>query len=97
MSSPSILSKNIEDKSSTTEIAPPPTQPQSQPVTTTTTTTRRSKTFTGCFTCRSRKIKCDLTKPQCEKCTRAGLICAGYDIKLRWSDPIQYIPTKPVT
>ena len=28
------------------------------------------------------------------KCTRAGLICAGYDIKLRWSDPIQYIPTK---
>ena len=43
MSSPSILSKNIEDKSSTTEIAPPPTQPQPQPVTTTTTTTRRSK------------------------------------------------------
>ena len=94
MSSPSILSKNMEDKSSTTEIAPPPTQPQPQPVTTTTTTTRRSKTFTGCFTCRSRKIKCDLTKPQCEKCTRAGLICAGYDIKLRWSDPIQYIQTK---
>ena len=85
MSSPSILSKNIEDKSPTTVTASPPLP---------TSTTRRSKTFTGCFTCRSRKIKCDLTKPQCEKCTRAGLICAGYDIKLRWSDPIQYIPTK---
>ncbi|KAG7661989.1 ARG81 [[Candida] subhashii] len=51
---------------------------------------KRSKTFTGCFTCRSRKIRCDLTTPACKKCTRAGLICAGYDIKLRWSLPIEF-------
>ncbi|KAL6449521.1 ARG81 Arginine metabolism regulation protein II [Candida maltosa Xu316] len=55
---------------------------------------KRSKTFTGCFTCRSRKIKCDLTKPKCEKCAKAGLVCAGYDIKLRWSHPIKYKPTR---
>lgn len=51
---------------------------------------KRSKTFTGCFTCRSRKIRCDLTKPNCKNCTRARLICSGYDIKLRWSIPIKF-------
>lgn len=51
---------------------------------------KRSKTFTGCFTCRSRKIRCDLTKPYCKNCTKARLLCAGYDIKLRWSLPIQF-------
>ncbi|EGW32378.1 uncharacterized protein SPAPADRAFT_55840 [Spathaspora passalidarum NRRL Y-27907] len=51
---------------------------------------KRSKTFTGCFTCRSRKIRCDLEKPACMKCTKAGLICSGYDIKLRWSLPIEF-------
>ncbi|KAG2733855.1 hypothetical protein G9P44_003380 [Scheffersomyces stipitis] len=51
---------------------------------------KRSKTFTGCFTCRSRKIRCDLSKPFCNKCTKSGLICSGYDIKLRWSLPLQF-------
>lgn len=51
---------------------------------------KRSKTFTGCFTCRSRKIRCDLTKPQCRNCIKTGLICAGYDIKLRWSQPLRF-------
>lgn len=54
--------------------------------------TKRSKTFTGCFTCRSRKVRCDLTKPYCNNCTRARLLCAGYDIKLRWSMPIKFNP-----
>ncbi|KAI5967565.1 ARG81 [Candida margitis] len=53
---------------------------------------KRSKTFTGCFTCRARKIKCDLRRPQCDKCIRAKLTCAGYDVKLRWSQPIQFTP-----
>lgn len=51
---------------------------------------KRSKTFTGCFTCRSRKIRCDLKKPHCRNCTKTGLLCAGYDIKLRWSDPLKF-------
>ncbi|CAD1812610.1 unnamed protein product [Candida parapsilosis] len=53
---------------------------------------KRSKTFTGCFTCRTRKIKCDLKKPSCDKCIKAKLTCAGYDVKLRWSQPIQFAP-----
>lgn len=61
----------------------PPTPPL--PVTAATTTTSRTKTFTGCWTCRSRKIKCDLRRPTCYRCEKANLECAGYSIKLRWS------------
>ncbi|WLF79323.1 arginine metabolism regulation protein II [Lodderomyces elongisporus] len=53
---------------------------------------RRFKTFKGCHTCRSRKIKCDLGKPHCQKCIKAKLTCAGYDIRLRWSKPIEFRP-----
>lgn len=51
---------------------------------------KRSKTFTGCFTCRARKIRCDLEKPACNNCVKKDLKCAGYDIKLRWSHPILF-------
>lgn len=30
---------------------------------------------TGCLTCRSRKVRCDETKPQCANCTRLRLSC----------------------
>ncbi|CAH00611.1 Arg81p [Kluyveromyces lactis] len=50
----------------------------------------RVKTFTGCWTCRSRKVKCDLRRPGCERCEKGGLICGGYDVKLRWTRPIQF-------
>lgn len=53
---------------------------------------KKSKTFTGCFTCRSRKIRCDLQRPFCQNCKRAGLSCSGYDINLRWLVPIQFRP-----
>ncbi|BDD54645.1 hypothetical protein MAP00_000246 [Monascus purpureus] len=33
----------------------------------------------GCYTCRKRKVKCDLGKPQCDRCIRTGRVCAGYD------------------
>lgn len=46
----------------------------------------RTKTFTGCWTCRTRKIKCDLRKPTCERCEKANVVCEGYTIKLRWLD-----------
>ncbi|WPK27007.1 hypothetical protein PUMCH_004378 [Australozyma saopauloensis] len=53
---------------------------------------KKSKTFTGCFTCRSRKIRCDLLKPICKNCEKAGVTCSGYDINLRWLAPIQFRP-----
>ncbi|VVT53569.1 uncharacterized protein SAPINGB_P003640 [Magnusiomyces paraingens] len=45
----------------------------------------RKKTFTGCWTCRNRKVKCDLGKPECNQCLKRKIPCEGYDIKLRWS------------
>ncbi|SCU83165.1 LANO_0B08504g1_1 [Lachancea nothofagi CBS 11611] len=51
---------------------------------------RRAKTFTGCWTCRARKIKCDLGKPTCQRCEKSSFQCGGYDIKLQWSSPIQF-------
>ncbi|ODV76866.1 component of the ARGR regulatory complex [Suhomyces tanzawaensis NRRL Y-17324] len=51
---------------------------------------KRSKSFTGCFTCRSRKIRCDLSRPFCNNCTKAGVVCSGYDIKLKWSLPLNF-------
>ncbi|KAM9911384.1 hypothetical protein OXX80_006950 [Metschnikowia pulcherrima] len=53
---------------------------------------KKSKTFTGCFTCRSRKIRCDLKRPFCQNCKKAGFACGGYNIKLRWSVPVQFRP-----
>ncbi|CEP60004.1 Arg81p LALA0_S01e00826g [Lachancea lanzarotensis] len=52
--------------------------------------TRRAKTFTGCWTCRARKIKCDLRRPGCARCEKSAFRCGGYDIKLQWSQPIQF-------
>lgn len=53
---------------------------------------RKSKTFTGCFTCRSRKIRCDLHRPFCLNCKKGGLECSGYSINLRWLVPMQFRP-----
>lgn len=51
---------------------------------------KRAKTFTGCWTCRSRKVKCDLRRPNCTRCEKSNLECGGYDIKLRWSNPVKF-------
>lgn len=53
---------------------------------------RRAKTFTGCWTCRARKVKCDLRRPGCLRCAKSGLDCGGYDIKLRWSPLVKFDP-----
>ncbi|KAF7196826.1 Arginine metabolism regulation protein II [Pseudocercospora fuligena] len=39
---------------------------------------KRSHSFTGCWTCRRRRVKCSLEKPTCTRCTNAGLECLGY-------------------
>ncbi|KIW88528.1 uncharacterized protein Z519_11097 [Cladophialophora bantiana CBS 173.52] len=33
----------------------------------------------GCNTCRRRKIRCDLQKPLCQRCTSSGRQCEGYE------------------
>lgn len=49
-----------------------------------------TKTFVGCFTCRRRKVACDLGKPSCERCKKSGFVCDGYKINLRWSQPVKF-------
>ncbi|ORY15122.1 hypothetical protein BCR34DRAFT_189074 [Clohesyomyces aquaticus] len=36
------------------------------------------KRSTGCFTCRTRKVRCDEAKPECNTCLRRGTKCPGY-------------------
>ena len=51
---------------------------------------KRKNTFTRCWTCRSRKTKCDLKKSACANCKSYNINCGGYDIKLIWSNPIKF-------
>lgn len=44
-----------------------------------------TKTFTGCWTCRERRVKCDEEHPYCRRCQRSGWECKGYDLRLEWS------------
>ncbi|KAK2003319.1 hypothetical protein LX36DRAFT_146589 [Colletotrichum falcatum] len=49
----------------------------------------RSRTFTGCRTCRSRHLKCDEARPVCFSCRRLDLVCEGYGGQLLWvPDPL---------
>lgn len=36
---------------------------------------------TGCITCRKRKVRCDETRPGCERCRIHGVICPGYTVE----------------
>ncbi|UKZ69539.1 uncharacterized protein TrAtP1_010545 [Trichoderma atroviride] len=45
-----------------------------------------NKTFTACWTCRARSVRCDRAVPHCEQCKQRGLICEGYHIRLVWVD-----------
>ena len=38
----------------------------------------------GCILYKSRKVKCDETRPYCRRCSRAGLKCKGYDSELKF-------------
>ncbi|OAL24915.1 hypothetical protein AYO20_10620 [Fonsecaea nubica] len=44
------------------------------------------RTFTACWTCRRRGVRCDNLVPQCTQCLRSRLTCEGYDIRLVWVD-----------
>jgi Fungal Zn(2)-Cys(6) binuclear cluster domain len=40
----------------------------------------------GCITCKSRKVKCDLSTPNCERCIQSGVVCRGYTSAVRFVD-----------
>ncbi|KIW88057.1 uncharacterized protein Z519_11167 [Cladophialophora bantiana CBS 173.52] len=48
---------------------------------------KHTKTFSGCWTCRERHVKCDEARPHCARCLKGGFQCQGYGIKLVWVDP----------
>jgi len=43
-----------------------------------------SKSRNGCITCKSRRVKCDETKPACNQCARRRIECGGYRIDVRF-------------
>ncbi|KAF5009257.1 hypothetical protein FDECE_4550 [Fusarium decemcellulare] len=57
------------------------------------------KSFSGCSTCKARKIKCDERKPSCTQCGAKRIACPGYPARprLRWSrkhevlEPTQFV------
>lgn len=49
------------------------------------TMTPRTRSLTGCSTCRSRHLKCDEARPGCELCLTLGLPCPGYQGQLKWT------------
>ncbi|PYI03326.1 hypothetical protein BO78DRAFT_323076 [Aspergillus sclerotiicarbonarius CBS 121057] len=42
-----------------------------------------SRTRTGCWDCRARRVKCDETHPVCRRCARNNRSC-GYGLRLTW-------------
>ncbi|KAJ0415908.1 hypothetical protein BJY00DRAFT_292698 [Aspergillus carlsbadensis] len=52
----------------------------------------RTRTLTGCYTCRERKLKCDDRRPECQRCSALGLDCQGYAPKLSWVDSTPDLP-----
>ncbi|OJJ05860.1 hypothetical protein ASPVEDRAFT_75104 [Aspergillus versicolor CBS 583.65] len=48
----------------------------------------------GCVRCIGRKIKCDMTRPQCRRCLSQGIACPGYDRGLKFQDQTQSLTRK---
>ncbi|KAG6363864.1 hypothetical protein INS49_008967 [Diaporthe citri] len=49
---------------------------------------KRGKTFTGCWTCRERHVKCDEQRPKCKRCIAGNFACQGYSTRLTWLTPM---------
>lgn len=45
---------------------------------------------TGCWTCRTRKVKCDEKRPVCGQCSRLGHVC-DYNPRLSFRDDTQRV------
>ncbi|EEA22827.1 hypothetical protein TMatcc_001684 [Talaromyces marneffei ATCC 18224] len=42
------------------------------------------KSRNGCATCKSKRLKCDESRPACGRCTRLRIKCPGYTQRFRW-------------
>ena len=40
---------------------------------------RKTRAKTGCLSCRQRRVKCDEQRPNCVRCQKANILCAGYE------------------
>lgn len=41
-----------------------------------------------CHTCRSRRLTCDSSQPQCKRCTFSGIQCLGYGRLYKWTNAV---------
>ncbi|KAN0098227.1 hypothetical protein V8E51_013890 [Hyaloscypha variabilis] len=57
----------------------------------------RPKVKTGCNNCKNRRVKCDETRPQCNKCVRSGRQCDGYPAYRRTVEVAIPIAPRPGT
>ncbi|KAH8805736.1 hypothetical protein F5884DRAFT_680551 [Xylogone sp. PMI_703] len=58
----------------------------------------KPKVKTGCNNCKSRRVKCDETRPQCNRCVKSGRVCDGYPAynpRNRSADVIPILPRPP--
>ncbi|TQN70952.1 Arginine metabolism regulation protein II [Colletotrichum shisoi] len=48
----------------------------------------------NCHLCRQRRVKCDLARPQCQRCIKSGVLCPGYrddqDLLFQHTDAAAY-------
>ncbi|KAH8123488.1 hypothetical protein ACSS6W_007482 [Trichoderma asperelloides] len=49
-----------------------------------------AKRNNGCLECRTRRVRCDKTEPECFKCCKKGIKCSGQGIECRFSSHMKY-------
>ncbi|KAJ0426054.1 hypothetical protein BJY00DRAFT_298216 [Aspergillus carlsbadensis] len=47
-----------------------------------------TRTHKSCWTCKSRRRKCDRGHPTCLTCSQRGMVCEGYGVRLRWGSGV---------
>ncbi|KAI4116055.1 MAG: hypothetical protein LQ345_003463 [Seirophora villosa] len=45
---------------------------------------KQSKSRNGCITCKTKRLKCDETKPSCWQCHKRNVECGGYRKDFKW-------------
>ncbi|KAF2712541.1 hypothetical protein K504DRAFT_401532 [Pleomassaria siparia CBS 279.74] len=45
---------------------------------------KQSKSRNGCITCKTKRLKCDETKPTCQQCAKRSVACGGYKKDFKW-------------
>lgn len=49
---------------------------------------RRTRSYSGCWTCQRRRRKCDGDRPSCRICCERNIPCEGYQVRSRWDTGI---------